>query len=128
VTTPAYPKALATALAESDPGHKPDCNQRLQTFPTSLQPLKNTIAALCSKCSGTPDVAAFENDLRKRQVRLLLFNSQASNAAAQRVVRIAQQANVPDARVTETEPVGTIFQIWMMGQLSAVSQALSSRP
>jgi zinc/manganese transport system substrate-binding protein len=71
------------------------------------------------------DVAAFENDLRKHLVQLLLYNSQASDAAAQRMVRIAQQAKVPVVGVTETEPAGTTFQDWMMGELNAIAQALS---
>ena len=71
------------------------------------------------------DVAAFENDLRKNQVRLLFYNSQAGDAAAQRMVRIAQQAKVPVVGVTETEPAGMTFQNWMMGELDAVAQALS---
>ena len=62
------------------------------------------------------DVAAFENDLRKHLVQLLFYNSQASDAAAQRMVRIAQQAKVPVVGVTETEPAGTTFQDWMMGE------------
>ena len=73
------------------------------------------------------DVAAFENDLRKHQVRLLFYNSQASDAAAQRMVRIAQQAKVPVVGVTETEPAGKTYQDWMMGELNAVAQALSTR-
>jgi zinc/manganese transport system substrate-binding protein len=72
------------------------------------------------------DVAAFENDLRKHQVHLLLYNSQASDAAAQRMVRIAQQSKIPVVGVTETEPAGKTFQDWMMGQLNAVAQALSN--
>ena len=71
------------------------------------------------------DVAAFENDLRKHQVRLLFYNSQASDAAAQRMVRVAQQAKIPVVGVTETEPASTKFQNWMMGELNAVDQALS---
>jgi hypothetical protein len=51
------------------------------------------------------DVAAFENDLRKHLVQLLFYNSQASDAAAQRMVRIARQAKVPVVAVTETEPL-----------------------
>jgi zinc/manganese transport system substrate-binding protein len=74
------------------------------------------------------DVAAFENDLRKHLVQLLLYNSQASDAAAQRMVRIAQEAKIPVVGVTETEPVGTIFQDWIMGELNAVALALSSAP
>jgi zinc/manganese transport system substrate-binding protein len=74
------------------------------------------------------DVAAFENDLRKHQVRLLFYNSQASDAAAQRMVRIAQQVKTPVVGVTETEPAGTTFQTWMTGELNAVSDALSNPP
>jgi zinc/manganese transport system substrate-binding protein len=72
------------------------------------------------------DVAAFENDLRKHQVRLLFYNSQASDAAAQRMVRIAQQAKVPVVGVTETEPAGITFRDWVMGELNAIAQALSN--
>jgi zinc/manganese transport system substrate-binding protein len=72
------------------------------------------------------DVVAFENDLRKRQAHLLFYNSQASDAAAQRMVRIAQQAKIPIVGVTETEPAGTTFQDWVMGELNAVAQALTN--
>jgi zinc/manganese transport system substrate-binding protein len=72
------------------------------------------------------DVAAFENDLRNHQVRLLLYNSQASDVAAQRMVGIAKQAKIPVVGVTETEPAGTTFQDWMKGELDAVAQALSN--
>jgi zinc/manganese transport system substrate-binding protein len=41
------------------------------------------------------------------------------------MVRIAQQAKVPVVGVTETEPAGTTFQDWMMGELNAIAQALS---
>jgi zinc/manganese transport system substrate-binding protein len=74
------------------------------------------------------DVVSFENDLRKRRVRLLFFNSQASDAAAQRMVRVAQESRIPVVGVTETEPSGTAFQDWMMGELDAIAQALSTPP
>ena len=164
-TMPAYARVLAAALAERDPDHKSDYDQRQQAFLVSLQPLEAKIAELRSKFAGSPitatepvfgymamalgfkmrnerfqlavmnnteprasDVAAFENDLRKHQVRLLIYNSQASDAAAQRMVRIAQQAKVPVVGVTETEPAGTTYQDWMMGEVSAVSLALSNPP
>ena len=50
------------------------------------------------------DVAAFENDLRKHASALLFYNSQATDTAAQRLVRIAEQSKVPVVGVTETEP------------------------
>jgi zinc/manganese transport system substrate-binding protein len=74
------------------------------------------------------DVVAFENDLKKRQVHLLFYNSQASDAAAQRMVRVAQQMKIPVVGVTETEPSGTNFQNWMMGQLNAIARALTQPP
>jgi zinc/manganese transport system substrate-binding protein len=74
------------------------------------------------------DVAAFENDLRKRQVRLLFYNSQASDTAATRLVRIAREARIPIVGVTETEPPGTKFQDWIMQELDAIAQALSASP
>lgn len=162
-TMPAYAKALATILADRDPSHKPDYEQRLQAFLASLQPLDAKVAELRASFAGTPvtatepvfgymatalglkmrnerfqlavmnnteprasDVAAFENDLRKHQVRLLFYNSQASDPAAQRMVRIAQQAKVPVVGVTETQPAGTTFRDWVMGELNAIAQALSS--
>jgi zinc/manganese transport system substrate-binding protein len=74
------------------------------------------------------DVAAFENDLRNHTVRLFFYNSQASDTAAQRLVRIATQSRVPVVGVTETEPPGKRYQDWMMGELDAIAQALSGRP
>jgi zinc/manganese transport system substrate-binding protein len=161
-TMPAYAKAIAAALAERDPRHKDDYQQRLGTFLASLQPMEAKIADMHSSFAGTAvtatepvfgymatalgfkmrnerfqlavmndteprasDVAAFENDLRKHLVRLLLYNSQASNAAAQRLVKIAQQSKIPIVGVTETEPQGKTYQDWMMGELDAVAQALA---
>jgi zinc/manganese transport system substrate-binding protein len=74
------------------------------------------------------DVAAFENDLRKHAVRLLFYNSQATDAAAQRLVRIAEQSRVPVVGVSETEPPGKNYQEWIMSELDAVGQALSDAP
>ena len=74
------------------------------------------------------DVAAFEDDLRKHRVRILLYNSQATDTAAQRLVKIAQQSKVPIVGVTETEPPGKTYQQWMTDQLDAVAQALANHP
>jgi zinc/manganese transport system substrate-binding protein len=72
------------------------------------------------------DVAAFENDLRHHRVRVLLYNSQATDPAAQRLLQIARASHVPVVGVTETEPKGKTYQTWMMGQLNALDIALSS--
>ena len=72
------------------------------------------------------DVAAFENDLKMKRVKLFFYNSQASDTAAQRLLKIAQDNHIPVVGVTETQPPGKTFQQWMEGELDAVQKALSS--
>ena len=71
------------------------------------------------------DVAAFETDLRKHRVRLLIYNSQATDESARRLLEIARQSKVPVIGVTETEPPGKTYQDWMQGQLDALDAALA---
>ncbi len=73
------------------------------------------------------DVAAFENDLRQHQVKLFIYNSQATDMAAQRLLRLAKQSNVPVVGVTETEPEGKDYQQWMLGQLDALERAMAGQ-
>jgi len=70
------------------------------------------------------DVAAFENDLRTRQVRMLVYNSQASGPVAARMEKLARASHVPVVGATETEPAGKKYQAWMLGELDAVDRAL----
>ena len=162
-TMPVAARAIAAALAQRDPAHRPDYDRRLATFLAALQPIDARIAALHDKYAGTPvtateplfgpmaaalgldmrnqrfqlavmnnteprasDVAAFEDDIRQHRVRLLFHNSQASDVAARRMVRIAQQARIPVVGVTETKPAGKTYQDWMLDQLEAVGRALTS--
>ena len=70
------------------------------------------------------DVAAFENDLKTRQVKLLIYNSQASDPVAERMQKIARASHVPVVGASETEPPGKTYQAWMLGELDAVDRAL----
>ncbi len=70
------------------------------------------------------EIAAFERDLRTRQVRALIYNSQATDASAERLRRIATEARIPTLGVTETEPPGQTYQHWMLSQLDALDAAL----
>ena len=74
------------------------------------------------------DVAAFETDLRQHRVRLLIYNSQASDAAAQRLLAIARAAGIPVLGVTETEPAGRSYQHWMLATLDGLDAALAGKP
>lgn len=70
------------------------------------------------------DVAAFEHDLKTHRVKLLIYNSQASDPIAKRMQAIAAQSGVPVVGASETEPAGKDYQAWMTSELDAVEQAL----
>ncbi|HDR9039730.1 TPA: zinc ABC transporter substrate-binding protein [Burkholderia vietnamiensis] len=76
--------------------------------------------------ASAQDVAAFENDLRKRQVRVLIYNSQAEAPMTKRLLKLARDGGVPTVSVTETQPAGKTFQQWMAGQLDALAVALAA--
>ncbi|AOJ76074.1 metal ABC transporter solute-binding protein [Burkholderia ubonensis] len=84
------------------------------------------LAAMNNTEASAQDVAAFESDLRKRQVRVLIYNSQAEEPVTKRMLKIARDGGVPTVSVTETQPAGKTFQQWMAGQLDALGKALST--
>ena len=82
--------------------------------------------AVMNNAEPTPsEVAAFEDDLKGHKVRAMLFNAQASEPAVQRLVDIARSSGVPVVGVSETEPPGQTYQVWMLLQLEALDKALS---
>ncbi|MBV9522884.1 MAG: zinc ABC transporter substrate-binding protein [Alphaproteobacteria bacterium] len=72
------------------------------------------------------DIAAFSDDLKKNRVRVLLYNSQTSEALTQRMQKLAQESRVPVVGVSETEPPGKTYQDWMTEQLDRLDKALAS--
>lgn len=70
-------------------------------------------------------IAAFENDLTAHRVRLLIYNGQASDPTAERLLKLAETAHIPVVAVTETEPPGKNYQEWIIGELDAVDRALA---
>jgi zinc/manganese transport system substrate-binding protein len=71
------------------------------------------------------DIASFENDLKSHRVKLLVYNSQATDPIADRMRKIAKAAGIPIVGATETAPAGENYQSWMMNELNAVERALS---
>ena len=71
------------------------------------------------------EVAAFENDLKGKKVKAMLYNAQASEPAVAKLVQLAKDNNIPVVGVSETEPPNSTYQDWMMGQLNALDRALS---
>ena len=70
------------------------------------------------------DIASFENDLKTHRVKLLIYNSQATDPIADRMQKIAKGAGIPVVGAAETKPVGEGYQSWMMSELGAVERAL----
>jgi zinc/manganese transport system substrate-binding protein len=70
-------------------------------------------------------IAAFEDDLKARRVKILFYNNQVSDSSTKRARRIAQSHGVPVVGVSETMPAGLHFQAWMTNQLVEVEHALA---
>jgi zinc/manganese transport system substrate-binding protein len=70
------------------------------------------------------DIAAFEQDLRGKRVKALIYNAQAVTKLTRRMLELAQASHVPSVSVTETEPAGSTYQQWMTTQIDALAQAL----
>ena len=82
--------------------------------------------AIMNNAEPTPsEVAAFENDLKGRHVKVMLYNAQASEPAVGKLVQLAKDNGIPVVGVSETEPPNSTYQDWMMGQLNALDKALS---
>ena len=74
---------------------------------------------------SSSDVAAFESDLKNRKVRVLFYNSQVVDDLTSRLQNLARNSKVPVVGVSETEPVGSGYQDWMLNQLVALDKALA---
>jgi zinc/manganese transport system substrate-binding protein len=74
---------------------------------------------------GARELAAFEQDLKSRRVRVLFFNKQATNNLVGHLLALARASRIPVVGVTETGPPGLSYQAWMQGELDATAQALA---
>jgi zinc/manganese transport system substrate-binding protein len=82
--------------------------------------------AIMNNAEPTPsEVAGFENDLKGKKVKAMLYNAQASEPAVGKLVQLAKDNGIPVVGVSETEPSGSTYQAWMMGQLDTLDKALA---
>ena len=86
---------------------------------------KFAIAVMNNAEPSASEVAGFEDDLKGRRVKVILYNTQAAEPAVQRLVAMAQQNSIPVVGLSETEPAGATYQAWMMGQLESLDKALA---
>ena len=86
---------------------------------------KYALAVMNNAEPAPSEVAAFENDLKGKKVKAMVYNAQASEPAVARLVELAKANGIPVIGVSETEPKGSTYQDWMMGQLNALDHALA---
>ncbi|MGH7204498.1 MAG: metal ABC transporter solute-binding protein, Zn/Mn family [Candidatus Levyibacteriota bacterium] len=72
------------------------------------------------------DVAKANDQITKKQVKVLIYNEQTITPVTTNLQNEAKQLNIPIVPVTETLPQGKHYQDWMMGQLTGLESALQS--
>jgi zinc/manganese transport system substrate-binding protein len=107
---------------------EPVFNYLLDAIGMQVRNSRFQLAVMNNTEPGASEVARFENDLKKHRVRLLVYNSQASDPTAARMVKLARASDIPVIAVTETEPPGQDYQAWLLSELNAVDRALPQKP
>jgi zinc/manganese transport system substrate-binding protein len=115
-------------------GTKRGANPHLWYAPATIPALAKALGGAFSKAElavmndtepSARDIAAFEQDLKERKVKVLLFNKQASTKLTQRMLQVARRSNIRVVGVTETRPAGMNYQDWMLMQLDELQNALA---
>lgn len=70
-------------------------------------------------------VQDFQQRLKTRTVRILIYNQQAVSTLTERMRQLSQASGVPVVGVRETMPLGSHVQDWMLQTITAVEDALS---
>jgi zinc/manganese transport system substrate-binding protein len=71
------------------------------------------------------DKATIDNQIKTKQIKVYVYNSQNATPDVQAQVDEAKAAGIPVTTITETlTPAGASFQDWQVAQLNALKQAL----
>jgi zinc/manganese transport system substrate-binding protein len=74
-----------------------------------------------------PAVTAFEDELTRKQVDLLVYNQQTATAVTANMRKLAAKEGIPTVGVTETvEPAGATFETWFEAELERLEGALTA--
>jgi zinc/manganese transport system substrate-binding protein len=72
------------------------------------------------------DKATIDNQIKTKQIKVYVYNSQNATPDVQAQVDAAKAAGIPVTTITETlTPAGASFQEWQVAQLNNLKQALS---
>jgi zinc/manganese transport system substrate-binding protein len=71
------------------------------------------------------DVAQMTSLMTRRQVKVLVYNSQVVSPITSRIRAAAAQAGIPAVGMSETMPPRLTFQSWLLGETRSLRKALS---
>ena len=69
-------------------------------------------------------VVTAENQILKKQIKVLIYNVQTTSQVTTKLQNEAQAQGIPVIPVSETMPPGKTYQSWMLGQLNTLEQGL----
>jgi zinc/manganese transport system substrate-binding protein len=73
------------------------------------------------------DVALFEQQIKDKKIKVLVYNNQTSENLTSRLRAMAEKAGIPIVGVSETlTPVEATFEGWQTSQLKELEDALAS--
>ncbi|HWY79263.1 MAG TPA: zinc ABC transporter substrate-binding protein [Candidatus Sulfotelmatobacter sp.] len=72
------------------------------------------------------DVAKANDQITKKQIKVLIYNAQTVTPITTNLQNAAKQQHIPVVSVTETLPKNTHYQEWMMNQFNKLQQALAA--
>lgn len=106
---------------------EPIAGDMFQALALDIRNMAFQRAVMNSAEPGASEIAAFETSLTSHQVRLLLYNSQATDPTADRMVGIARAARIPVVAATESLPAGLHYQAWIAASLDALDGVLAGQ-
>lgn len=73
------------------------------------------------------DQTSMQALIASKQIKLLLYNVQATSPATEQIRSLADEANIPIVEITETIPKNyNSYQQWQLAQLDAIARALDN--
>ena len=74
-------------------------------------------------------VVEFQNQVTRKEIKVLVYNAQTATAVTTNVKHLAQSIDIPVVGVSETlQPETVTFQDWQLAQLIALENALNADP
>lgn len=129
-------KPLEAEIAKTSNSHagtpvaaiEPIFNYMLEAMSLDVREMTFQLAVMNGAEPSVSDVAHFEDDLKGKVVKLFVYNKQATDPVADRLMALAKTGGIPVVAVTETMPAGVTYQQWLTDEVDAVAKALDLQP